>query len=54
MIDDQPEAWEAAQERIRATCTLRYPDGRTVPEFLLHVDGADAWWRWLDKPFDDA
>lgn len=31
---------------------LRYPDGREVPEFLLHVDGEDAWWRWSDEPFD--
>ena len=27
------------------------PDGRPVPEFLLHVDGDDAWWRWSDEPF---
>ena len=53
LIDDEPEAWEAVYDRIRTTCSLRYPDGRTVPEFLLHIDGVDAWWRWHDKPFDD-
>jgi hypothetical protein len=25
-----------------------------TPEFLLHLDGIDAWWRWHDKPFDDT
>lgn len=52
-IDDEPDAWEAAYDAIRATLTLRYPDGREVPELLLHIDGRDAWWRWSDEPFDE-
>jgi hypothetical protein len=31
--------------------SLAYPDGRRVPEFLLHIDGLEAWWRWSDEPF---
>jgi hypothetical protein len=39
--------------RIRAALTLTFPDGRSVPEFLLHVrpDGSAAW-RWHGEPFN--
>lgn len=30
------------------------PDGRPVPEFLLHIEGADAWLRWSDEPFSEG
>lgn len=50
-LDQQPDAWEAAYQAIRAVLTLKDPDGREVPEFLLHVDGDEAWWRWSDEPF---
>lgn len=49
-IDDDPQTWEAAYETIRGAVTLHYPGGRPVPEFLLHIDGGDAWWRWSDEP----
>ena len=26
---------------------------RNVPEFLLHIEGDTAWWRWNDEPFDE-
>lgn len=52
--DRDGTAWGAQYEAIRRSVTLRYPDGRDVPEFLLHVDGDHAWWRWNDEPFDDA
>ncbi|MEV0716800.1 hypothetical protein [Asanoa sp. NPDC050611] len=52
LMEDADEAWERAYDAIRAAVTLRYPDGREVPEFLLHLDGDDAWWRWSDEPFD--
>jgi hypothetical protein len=41
--------------RIRAALSMTFPDGRPVPEFLLHVhaDGT-AGWRWHDAPFDAA
>jgi hypothetical protein len=54
---ESPEAeaaWEHACTQIRSQTTLTDPDGRAVPEFLLHIDGRDAWWRWSDEPFDPA
>ena len=57
---EEQQAWEAEDwdradacyERIRAALTLTYPDGEQVAEFLLHIDGAAANWRWHDVPFD--
>lgn len=48
---DGAAAWEAAYDRIRQAVSLIAPDGQPVPEFLLHIDGEDAWWRWSDEPF---
>lgn len=53
-IDDDLGAWQAAYDRIRRAANLHYPEGRPVPEFMLHVDGEDAWWRWSDEPFTQA
>ncbi len=53
LLDDEPEQWEAAYGRIREAVRLLQPDGRPVPEFLLHIEGEDAWWRWSDEPFAD-
>jgi hypothetical protein len=50
-LDEDPAPWEAAYDRIRQAVRLLAPDGRTVAEFLLHIDGDDAWWRWSDEPF---
>jgi hypothetical protein len=52
-IDDDTESWERAYNAIRTAVTLRYPEGHEVPEFLLHIDGDEAWWRWNDEPFDE-
>lgn len=49
--DDDPESWEAAYDQVRQAVELVAPDGRPVPEFLLHIDGHDAWWRWSDESF---
>ena len=49
---DDADAWDALYKRIREEVKLRYPDGRDVPEFLLHIDGTTAWWRWSDDRFD--
>jgi hypothetical protein len=54
LIDEETEQWEAAYRRIRAVVGLMTPDGRPVAEFLLHIDGADAWWRWSDKSFPEG
>ena len=51
-IENDSAAWETAYDAIRAIIILRYPAGGEVPEFLLHVDGDEAWWRWSDEPFD--
>src|SRR5215831_19666011 len=53
-VDDDLGSWQAAYDRIRRAVSLLYPHGRPVPEFLLHVDGEDAWWRWSDEPFAQA
>ena len=53
-IDDDLGSWQAAYDRIRGAVSLYYPEDRPVPEFLLHVDGEDAWWRWSDEPFTEA
>jgi hypothetical protein len=50
-IDDDVDAWEAAYGQIREAVSLAAPDGRSVPEFLLHIQGENAWWRWNDEPF---
>ncbi|PYC75000.1 hypothetical protein C7C45_03700 [Micromonospora arborensis] len=52
-IDEDIDSWERAYDAVQDAVTLRYPDGRKVPEFLLHVDGDEAWWRWSDEPFDE-
>jgi hypothetical protein len=52
-VDDNIGAWETAYHNIRRAVTLLDPGGRAVPEFLLHIDGHDAWWRWSDEPFAD-
>jgi hypothetical protein len=52
-IDDDVGTWQAAYDRIRKAVSL-YPDGRPVPEFLLHVDGEEAWWRWSDESLTQA
>jgi hypothetical protein len=52
-LDDHVDAWDNAYDAIRSTVTLKYPDGKDIPEFLLHIDGDQAWWRWSDEPFDE-
>jgi hypothetical protein len=52
--DGDVKSWEQAYDAVRAAVTLRYPEGHDVPEFLLHIDGTEAWWRWSDEPFDDG
>ncbi|MFJ3778812.1 hypothetical protein ACIPX0_44805 [Streptomyces sp. NPDC090075] len=44
-------AWEEVHDEIRRQLSLIAPDG-PVPEFLLHIEGDRAWFRWSDEPFD--
>jgi hypothetical protein len=53
LLDEDPEPWEAAYRRIRAAVRLVAPDGLPVPEFLLHIEDAEAWWRWSDESFPE-
>ncbi|MET7486473.1 hypothetical protein [Streptomyces sp. NPDC005538] len=50
--DDDWSLWEEAYDEIRRRVTLTSPDG-PVPEFLLHIEGERAWFRWSDEPFDE-
>ena len=50
--DSAIEAFELGQDRIQDAMTMSYPDGGEVPEFLLHINGDEAWWRWSDEPFE--
>jgi hypothetical protein len=47
-LETNEDAWAAATAQIRATLTLESPDGKPVAEYLLHIDGESAWWRWTD------
>jgi hypothetical protein len=50
--DGHWDEWERVHDEIRRRVSLVSPDG-PVPEFLLHIEGDRAWFRWSDKPFDD-
>ncbi|WAZ25973.1 hypothetical protein STRCI_007506 [Streptomyces cinnabarinus] len=51
-VDEHMEEWEAVYAEIERRVTLSSPDG-PVAEFLLHIDGDRAWFRWSDEPFED-
>ncbi|MFE7569707.1 hypothetical protein ACFU76_22520 [Streptomyces sp. NPDC057539] len=50
-VSEDPHAWEAACDDVVRAVALVSPDG-PVPEFLLHIRDARAWFRWSDTPFD--
>lgn len=52
LADEESPEWTAAYERIRSMTRLTFPDGSDVPEYLLHIDGEHAWWRWSETAFD--
>ena len=45
--DDDIDAWERAYDRIQESMSLISPDG-PVTDYLLHVQGDEAWFRWVD------
>ncbi|WP_199537321.1 hypothetical protein [Spongiactinospora gelatinilytica] len=47
--NDDPEAWEAAYDQVANAVRLVSPH-RPVADFLLHIDGDRAWFRWSDEP----
>ncbi len=46
------EAWEAVYERISDQLELITPQGLPVADFLLHISGQRAWFRWSDVPLE--
>jgi hypothetical protein len=50
--DEAGEEWEAAHAHIRRAVSLTSPEG-PVAEFLLHISGDRAWFRWSDEPFGE-
>ncbi|WP_405877085.1 hypothetical protein [Streptomyces sp. NBC_00005] len=50
--DDDWAMWEEAYDEIRRRVSLSSPQG-PVPEFLLHIQGDRAWFRWSDEPFEE-
>ena len=51
--DEETAEWTAAYEEIRDQTSLADPTGRFAAEYLLHIDGDRAWWRWSDTRFDE-
>lgn len=52
--DEREEAdWEAVYDKIVADLDLLMPDGTPV-EYLLHIDGPEAWFRFAEVPDEDA
>jgi len=43
------DAWEAVQHQIDQLTSLIKPDGRQVTDFVLHIRGDEASFRWLDE-----
>ncbi|WP_435253278.1 hypothetical protein [Streptomyces tendae] len=43
--------WEAVSAEIERRVRLVSPDG-PVAEFLLHIEGDRAWFRWSGEPFE--
>ncbi|MER6322042.1 hypothetical protein ACWDF1_03070 [Streptomyces coelicoflavus] len=43
--------WETVCAEIERRVRLVSPDG-PVAEFLLHIEGDRAWFRWSDEPFE--
>jgi len=43
---DEYEAWESLIEQITSALKMVDPQGQVVEDFLLHIDGAHATWRW--------
>ncbi|MFE7479899.1 hypothetical protein [Streptomyces sp. NPDC057552] len=51
--DESAEAWERAYAEVNRTLALAGPEGAAVAEFLLHIRGDRAWFRWSDTSFSE-
>ncbi|MET8704673.1 hypothetical protein ABZW10_38325 [Kitasatospora sp. NPDC004723] len=45
------DQWEPVIDQICGNLLLAAPTG-PVAEFLLHIDGDQAWFRWTNEPFE--
>ena len=46
-------AWERVHQRIvQRGVALHRPNGDQVAEWILHIDGNEAWFRFMDEAFD--
>lgn len=50
MEADDFEEFDAAYDRISQELTL-VSASVPVADFLLHIDGYEAWFRWSEEPF---
>ncbi len=50
---DHWKRWEAVYAEIERRVRLVSPDG-PVAEFLLHIEGDRAWFRWSDEPSEPS
>ena len=46
--DEDQDLVDPRLSELRRALRLSKPDGTVVAAFLLHVDGDEAWWRWVD------
>jgi hypothetical protein len=51
MEEEDWDEWETIVAEIRDNLLLAAPGG-PVAEFLLHIEGDRAWFRWSDEPFE--
>ncbi len=51
-LSDEIAQWEEVYGRIQNRLRLLKPDGTVVSEYLLHINGEDAWFRYSDEPFE--
>ncbi|WJV49610.1 hypothetical protein [Streptomyces flavofungini] len=47
---DDFERFDAAHDRVPQEPTLVSPSGAAA-DFLLRINGSEAWFRWSDEPF---
>ncbi|MFJ4800421.1 hypothetical protein [Streptomyces murinus] len=52
MDEEDREGADLVYEEIRRRITLTSREG-PVAEFLLHIEGDRAWFRWSDEPFEE-
>ncbi|MFF8615412.1 hypothetical protein [Streptomyces sp. NPDC015350] len=51
MEAEEWDEWETVVAEIHDNLRLAAPGG-PVAEFLLHIEGDRAWFRWNDEPFE--